>query len=146
MVNRWIRRLVYDQRNATDASLYFINSFGCSGLNVCLHSRSFPLRADWRKSDSSVDGEPQRNWTWNSNSRDVIASSPSFSRPAARGPWRSCSRALFRLKWWTSPYFGWRSKRQRRQICFASLWAPAFLLQWIQGLEKFMFHEPGVFI
>ena len=30
-------------------------------LNVCLHSRSFPLRADWRKLDSSVDGEPQGN-------------------------------------------------------------------------------------
>ena len=28
-------------------------------LGTCLHSRSFPLRADWRKSDSSVDGEPQ---------------------------------------------------------------------------------------
>ena len=31
-------------------------------FNVCLHSRSFPLRADWWKSDSSVDGEPHRNW------------------------------------------------------------------------------------
>ena len=31
-------------------------------FNVCLHSRSFPLRVDWWKSDSSVDGEPQRNW------------------------------------------------------------------------------------
>ena len=30
-------------------------------LGTCLHSRSFPLRADWRKSDSSVDGEPKRN-------------------------------------------------------------------------------------
>ena len=30
-------------------------------LNVSLHSRSFPLRADWRKSDISVDGEPQGN-------------------------------------------------------------------------------------
>ena len=29
--------------------------------NACLHSPSFPLRADWRKSDSSVDGEPQVN-------------------------------------------------------------------------------------
>ena len=25
-------------------------------FNVCLHSRSFPLRADWRKSDRSVGG------------------------------------------------------------------------------------------
>ena len=41
-------------------------------LNVCLHLRSFPLRADWWKSNHSVDGEPQGNWRWNSNSRDVI--------------------------------------------------------------------------
>ena len=27
-------------------------------LNVCLHLRSFPLRADWWKSDHSVDREP----------------------------------------------------------------------------------------
>ena len=31
-------------------------------FNVCLHLRSFPLHADWQKSDSSVDGEPQGNW------------------------------------------------------------------------------------
>ena len=58
-----------------------------------LHSRSFPLHADWRKSDSSVDGEPQGNWRRNSNSGDVVASSPSFSRPAARAPRRACSQA-----------------------------------------------------
>ena len=29
----------------------------------------------------------------NSNSRDVVASSPSFSRPAARAPRRACSQA-----------------------------------------------------
>ena len=44
-------------------------------FNVCLHLRSFPLLADWRKSDRSVDGEPQGNWRWNSNSRDPVASS-----------------------------------------------------------------------
>ena len=27
-----------------------------------LHLHSFPLRAYWRKSDSSVDSEPQKNW------------------------------------------------------------------------------------
>ena len=43
-------------------------------FNVCVHSGSFPLRADWRKSDSSVDGEPQGNCRQNSNSRDVVAS------------------------------------------------------------------------
>ena len=63
-------------------------------FNVCLHSRSFPLRADWRISDSSVDGEPQGNWRRNSNSREVVASSPSFSRPAAGAPRRACSQAL----------------------------------------------------
>ena len=30
-----------------------------------LRSRSFPLHADWQKSDSSVEGEPQGNWRWN---------------------------------------------------------------------------------
>ena len=53
-------------------------------FNLCLHSRSFSLCADWRKSDSSVNGQPQGNWRRNSNSRDVVASSPSFSQPAAR--------------------------------------------------------------
>ena len=27
-------------------------------FNVCVHSRSLPLRADWRIFNSSVDGEP----------------------------------------------------------------------------------------
>ena len=34
------------------------------------------------------------NWRCNSNSRDVLASSPSFSRPAARAPRRACSQAI----------------------------------------------------
>ena len=67
-------------------------------FNVCLHLSSFPLRADWRKFDSSVDGEPQGNWRWNSNSRDVVASSPSFSRRAARTPRRACSQAKKRIQ------------------------------------------------
>ena len=62
-------------------------------FNVCLHSHLFPLRVDWRKSDSSVDGEPQGNWRRNSNSRDVVASSPFLSRPAVRAPQRTCSQA-----------------------------------------------------
>ena len=63
---------------------------------VCLYWRSFTFHADWpdwpdwRKSDSSVKGEPRGNWRRNSNSRDVVASSPSFSRPAARAPRRAC--------------------------------------------------------
>ena len=62
-------------------------------FKACLHSRLFPLHADWWKSDSSVEGEPQMNWKRNSNSGDVVASSPSFSRPAARAPQRACSQA-----------------------------------------------------
>ena len=58
-------------------------------FNACFHSRSFPLRADWRKSDSTVDAEPQGT----SNSRDVVASSLSFSRSAARAPRRAYSKA-----------------------------------------------------
>ena len=38
----------------------------CMFFNVCLHSRSFLLHTDWRKSDSSVDMEPQVNWRPNS--------------------------------------------------------------------------------
>ena len=53
-------------------------------FTLILHS--FLLRLDWWKCDSSVDGEPQGNWRWNSNSRDVFASSPSFSRPALPRP------------------------------------------------------------
>ena len=52
-----------------------VNTLGTCGhvfFNVCLHSRSFPLRADWWKSDSTVDRD----------SRYVVASSPSFSHPA----------------------------------------------------------------
>ena len=30
-------------------------------FNVCSHSHSFPLRANWQKSDGLVDGEPQGN-------------------------------------------------------------------------------------
>ena len=49
---------------------------------VFLYSRPFPYRADWRKSDSSVDGEPQGNWRWNSNSRE--RRSCKLSPPAER--------------------------------------------------------------
>ena len=63
-------------------------------FGVCLYSRSFPLRADWRKSESSVVREPQGNWTRNSNSREEVASSTSFSHHAARTPRRACLQAM----------------------------------------------------
>ena len=61
-------------------------TLGTCFFNVCLRSRSFPLHADWRKSDSSVNEAPQGNWRWNSNSRYVVASSPSFFRRTASAP------------------------------------------------------------
>ena len=62
---------------------------------VCSHSHSFPLRANWRKSDSLVDGEPQGNWGWNSSSREVVASCPSFSRHARERPGKLARRLMF---------------------------------------------------
>ena len=52
----------------------------------CVHLRLFPLRADWQKSDSSVNREKQGKRRHNSNSRDVVASSPSFSCPTTKAP------------------------------------------------------------
>ena len=74
--------------------------------HVCLHSHSFPLCADWRKSDSSVKGELQGNWRWISNSWDIVVSFPSFSHPTARGPRRACSQASsWGSNWiWTSSW------------------------------------------
>ena len=43
--------------------------------------RSFLLHVDWRKIDSSVNREPQGNWRWNSNSRDLVAWKLSFLFP-----------------------------------------------------------------
>ena len=68
--------------------------------NASLHSPSFPLRADWRKSDSSVDGEPQVNWRRNAPSGDVVASSPSFSCPASRAPRRAYSQVRQLINGW----------------------------------------------
>ena len=73
-------------------------------FNVCLHSCSFPLRLDWRKSESSVDGEPQGNWKWNSNSRDVAASSPPPVPPCCQSAaLRACSQAKLSPKFQSVP-------------------------------------------
>ena len=60
-----------------------IEDFIIEGLFHCFSMFVF-IRAGWRKSDRSIDGEPQGNWRWNSNSRDIVAYSPSFfpSKPA----------------------------------------------------------------
>ena len=89
-----------------DISNDVINLCTCF-FNVCLHSRSFPLHANWQKSDSSVNGEPQGDWRWNSNSRDFVASSPSFlsflwcgqqSEVSVKNGWLPCV-----LNSWVSP-------------------------------------------
>ena len=64
----------------------------CFSMFVYIRAR-FRFALISGKSDTSVDGEPQGNWRWNSNSRDVVASSPSFSRPALRVPRRVHSQA-----------------------------------------------------
>ena len=66
----------------------------CFSKFVYIRAHNLPLRADWRKSNNSVDREAQGNWRWNSNSRDVVARSPSFSCPAAREPQRAWSQAI----------------------------------------------------
>ena len=71
-----------------------IITLGHMFFNVCLHLRSFLHCTDWQKSDSSLDKESHGNWRWNSNSSDVVVSSPSFSHSAARVPWRACLQAM----------------------------------------------------
>ena len=69
-------------------------SFFLAHVFQCLFTLcSFPLRTDWWKYDTSVDEEPQGNWRRNSNSRDVVASFSSFTRPSARTP-RELARRL----------------------------------------------------
>ena len=68
-------------------------TLGRCRVDVCLHSHSFPLSSDWRKYKSTEDGEPEGNWRLKSNRRGVVASSPSFSGPAARAPLRAFSQA-----------------------------------------------------
>ena len=64
----------------------------CFSMFVYIRAR-FRFALISGKSDTSVDREPQGNWRWNSNSRDVVASSPSFSRPTLRVPRRVHSQA-----------------------------------------------------
>ena len=76
-----------------DISNDVITFLTCFSVFVYIFHTCFYFRANWLRSDSSFSGEPQGNWRWKSDSRDVIASSPSFSRSAARAPWRACLQA-----------------------------------------------------
>ena len=76
-----------------------LNVFFC----ICLHSPLFLLRADWRKTESSVNGEPQGTWRWNSNFSDVVP----FPAPPPEHPGELARRLV-------SQRYGkcWREKKQ----------------------------------
>ena len=76
-------------------SLSFAHVFQCL-FTFVLVSASRWLAEIWKLSRQGATG----NWRWNSNSRDVVASSPFFSRPASRAPRRAYSQAIFL---WPSP-------------------------------------------
>ena len=54
----------------------------------------------------SANGEPQENWRWNSNSRDIGASSPSFSRPTTKPPRELAHRLIFSVDLREIPQWG----------------------------------------
>ena len=62
-------------------------------------SMSVYICADGQKSDSSVDGKPQGNWRWNSNSGDLQALLP-FPAPPPERPGELAHRLL--ICYWTS--------------------------------------------
>ena len=86
----WFEMLI----GGDDVSNDVITPGTCFSMLVNI-SQSFMLRTDWRKSDSSVNREQQGNWSWNSHSRDVVASSPSFL-PAPLPPPPECPGKLAR--------------------------------------------------
>ena len=49
--------------------------FQCLFTYVLISTLHLLVKSDC---DSSVDREPQGNWRWNSNYRDIVASSPSL--------------------------------------------------------------------
>ena len=61
--------------------------------------------SDWRKSNSSVDREPQGNWRWNSNYRDVVASSPFLFPPRQQSAPESLLAGYIRWNFNFSPKF-----------------------------------------
>ena len=65
-------------------------------FNICLHLCSSPLRADWRKSDSSclrgATGELDVEFKFQRHTCSLQALLP-FPLPAARAPGRACSQA-----------------------------------------------------
>ena len=91
----WKSRCWLAKVTLVTSSLSLARVFQCL-FTFVLVSASLWLAEIWKLSRQGATG----NWRWNSNSRDVVASSPSFSRPASRGPRRAFSQAIFL---WSSP-------------------------------------------
>ena len=64
----------------------------CFSMFVYIRAR-FRFALSCRNMTAQSTGS-HRRWRWNSNYRDVVAGSPSFSRPAAEAPRRACSQAI----------------------------------------------------
>ena len=76
------------------------------------------IRADWRKSDSSVEGKPQGNWRWNSNSRDVVVCSPSFPTPPPQSPGELAPRLSYNFATGIPVLFGYGSSTERLRTIY----------------------------
>ena len=88
----------------------------------------------WQLSRRGV-GEPQGNWRWNwrwnSNSRGVVESSPSFSRPAARAPRRACSQAT-------------RGKVNTTELGYTYMLPGALTAKYCYGFSSFTFYKSQI--
>ena len=84
----WISASIKSMRNAQLPEMTVVmTSLPLARVFQCLFTFALVSASRWfAEFDSSVYGEPQGNWRWNSNSRDVVASSPSFSRRVAWAP------------------------------------------------------------
>ena len=73
-------------------------AFQCP-FTFALVSASRWLAEIWQLCRRGATGEfPQGNWRWNSDCRDIVASSPSFCRSTDRAPCTACSQGMTHIK------------------------------------------------
>ena len=65
----------------------------CFSMFVYICAR-FHFALIGRNLTAQLTGRYRAHWKWNSNYRDIVASSPSFSHPIARVPQRAYSQAI----------------------------------------------------
>ena len=87
-----------------------------------------------RKSDSSVEGAPPGKWRWNSNSREAVATPPSFSCPATRAPRRTCSQAIMSQ---SGNHFNNKNLSCNIAQSVFFVWSPILLLIFMSELHWF---------